>query len=171
LEGSIVNLDIAIYVPYDPAGAGYHGDNSTTVPVGEISPRARDLIATTKLALQAGIAACGPFQPYNGIGKAISDVARQHGFAVVPELSGHGIGREYHQHPLILHIENEDPGEMTPGTVFTIEPCLSEGDGRYTVDPDDKWTLYSADGGRAAQEEHTVLVTDTGVEVLTTHIC
>lgn len=102
-----------------------------------------------------------------GIGKAISSVARNNGLTVVPELSGHGIGREYHQYPLIMHVDNDDPGEMVPGTIFTIEPCLTEGNGKYAVDLEDKWSLYSVDGARAAQEEHTVMIMETGVEVLT----
>ena len=125
------------------------------------------LLKATREAVQTGIAACGPFQPYNGIGKAISSVAKKYGLAIASGLSGHGIGREYHQYPLILHCDNDDPGEMAPGTVFTIEPCLTEGNGEYTVDPLDKWSLYSIDGARGAQEEHTVMITETGVEVLT----
>lgn len=167
MGGSIVNLDVALYVPYEPANVCYHGDTSTTVPVGDISESSQNLIAATKAALRAAIDACGPFKPYNEIGKAITLVAKNHNFTVIPELSGHGVGREYHQHPLILHIENDDPGEMAPGTIFTIEPCLSEGNGKYIVNPIDKWSLYSVDGSRAAQEEHTVMITDTGVEVLT----
>lgn len=170
LEGSIINLDIALYVPYKPGNTYYHGDTSTTVSVGDqesLSRESRNLIKATKEALQAGIDACGPWKPYHGIGKAISGVAAQYKFTVVQELSGHGIGREYHQHPLILHFDNDDPGEMAPGTVFTIEPCLSEGNGQYKVDPQDSWSLYSVDGSRAAQEEHTVMITETGVEVLT----
>lgn len=158
---------MALFVPYEVSNACYHGDNSTTVAVGDISEESRNLLEGTKSALQAAIDACGPFKPYNGIGKAITGVARKHGLTVVPQLSGHGIGREYHQHPLILHYENEDPGEMAPGTVFTIEPCLSEGSGEYFVDPKDSWSLYSMDGSRAAQEEHTVMITDSGIEVLT----
>jgi len=156
-----------LYVLYDPANACYHGDTSTTVPVGIISEQSSNLISATKSALQAAIEACGPFKPYNGIGKAITEVATKHQFTVVKGLSGHGVGREYHQHPMILHIENEDPGEMAPGTVFTIEPCLSEGNGEYSVDPTDSWSLYASDGARAAQEEHTIMITNTGVEVLT----
>jgi methionyl aminopeptidase len=66
-----------------------------------------------------------------------------------------------------MHVDNDDPGEMVPGTIFTIEPCLTEGNGKYAVDLEDKWSLYSVDGARAAQEEHTVMITETGVEVLT----
>ena len=170
VEGSIINLDISLYVPFEPAGTSYHGDTSTTVAVGDLnslSDSSRLLMKATKEALEAGIAACGPFQPYSGIGKRISIVAKEYGLTVVPELSGHGIGREYHQYPLILHCDNDDPGEMAPGTIFTIEPCLTEGNGIYKVDPHDKWSLYSVDGARGAQEEHTVMITDTGVEVLT----
>ena len=68
---------------------------------------------------------------------------------------------------MILHTYNEDPGEMAPGTIFTIEPCLTEGDGRFEVDYEDGWSLYSVDGSRGAQEEHTVMITEYGVEVLT----
>lgn len=160
-------MDVALYVPFEPAGTSYHGDTSTTVAVGDLSVNSQLLLQATKEALEAGIAACGPFQPYSGIGKAISAVARKYGLTVVPELSGHGIGREYHQYPLILHYNNDDPGEMVPGTIFTIEPCLTEGSGEYNVDPQDRWSLYSVDGARGAQEEHTVMITDTGLEVLT----
>src|SRR5271170_2946992 len=108
LEGSIINLDIALYVPYEPAQASYHGDTSTTVSVGDLNSLSDDsrlLLMATKEALQAGIAACGPMQPFNGIGEAISSVAKHYGLRVVSELSGHGIGKEYHQFPLILHHE------------------------------------------------------------------
>ena len=170
LEGSIVNLDIALYVPYEPAKACYHGDTSTTIPVGglkSLSQHSKNLLKATKYALEAGIQACGPWKPYNGIGKAIANVAAKYDLVIVPELSGHGIGKEYHQLPLILHTYNEDPGEMAPGTIFTIEPCLTEGDGRFEVDSEDEWSLYSLDGSRGAQEEHTVMITEHGVEILT----
>ena len=173
VEGSIINLDIALYVPYGPAQACYHGDTSTTVPVGgtkSLSQHSKKLLKATKYALEASIQACGPWKPYNGIGKAIADVAAKYDLVIVPELSGHGIGREYHQHPLIVHTYNDDPGEMAPGTVFTIEPCLTEGNGQFVVDPEDGWSLYSADGSRGAQEEHTVLITEHGVEVLTDQV-
>jgi methionyl aminopeptidase len=163
-------LDIALYVPYDPAQTSYHGDSSTTVAVGGIeslSDSSRLLLKATKEALQAGIAACGPLKPYSGVGKAIASVARASGLTLVPELSGHGIGRDYHQYPLILHDDNDDPGEMVPGTIFTIEPCLTEGNGEYYVEPLDGWSMYSVDGARGAQEEHTVMITETGVEILT----
>jgi len=170
LEGTIVNLDIALYVRLGETGFCYHGDTSTTVAVGgekTLSPQSRRLLEATKMALDAGIAACGPFKPYNGIGKAIASVAREYGMSIVKELVGHGIGKEYHQYPVIVQYDNDDPGEMVPGTVFTIEPCLTEGSGEYETDPTDGWSLYSVDGARGAQEEHTVLITDTGVEVLT----
>jgi methionyl aminopeptidase len=170
LEGSLINLDIALYVPHEPSQASFHGDTSTTVAVGgeeTLSYSGGLLLDATKEALQAAISACGPFQPYNGIGKAISDVASKHGLTVVSELAGHGIGREYHQYPLVLHYENNDPGEMAPGTIFTIEPCLTEGNGVINVDPSDNWSIYSEDGARGAQEEHTVMITADGVEVLT----
>ena len=163
-------MDIALYVPYEPAGACYHDDTSTTVAVGDIntlSDNSRLLIQATKEALQAGIAACGPSQLYSGIGKAISAVAKEYELTIVTELSGHGIGKEYHQYPLILHYDNDDPGEMAPGTIFTIEPCLTEGSGEYNIDADDRWSMYSVDGAPGAQEEHTVMITETGVEVLT----
>lgn len=170
LEGSTINLDIALYVQIGETGLCYHGDTSTTVAVGDekrLSPQSRRLVEATKMALDAGIAACGPFKPFNGIGKAISSAAREYGMSVVKGLVGHGIGKEYHQYPVIVQYDNDDPGEMVPGTVFTIEPCLTEGSGEYEVDPKDGWTIYSADGGRGAQEEHTVMITETGVEVLT----
>lgn len=132
-----------------------------------LSESSQLLLVATKKALYAGIAACGPLKPYNGIGKAIAAVVKASGLTLVSGLSGHGIGREYHQYPLILHDDNDDPGEMVPGTIFTIEPCLTEGNGEYSIDPLDGWSMYSMDGGRGAQEEHTVMITETGVEILT----
>ena len=157
-------------MPYEPVGICYHGDTSTTVPVGgfdKISQQSATLIKATREALEAGIAACGPDRPYSGIGNAIAKVAEKYQLQIVPDLSGHGIGKEYHGYPLILQFANDDPGEMSPGTIFTIEPCLSEGSGEYVVDEKDNWSLYALDGARATQEEHTVMITETGVEVLT----
>ena len=167
LEGSIINLDIALYVPYEPANACYHGDTSTTIAVGSISEESQRLLNATKEAIKAAIDVCGPLQPYNRIGKAVEGVAKQYGLNVINVLSGHGVGKEYHQLPLILHYDNDDPGEMAPGTVFTIEPCLTEGDGGYFISTEDEFSVCSLDGSRGAQEEHTVMITKTGVEVLT----
>jgi methionyl aminopeptidase len=165
-----VNLDLALYVQFDDTKFCYHGDTSTTVAVGgeqTLSPQSRRLLDATKMALDAAISACGPLKPYNGIGKAISSVAREYGMTVVKGVSGHGIGREYHQYPVIVQDDNDDAGQMVLGTMFTIEPCLTEGSGEYEIDPRDGWSIYSVDGARGAQEEHTVMVTDEGVDVLT----
>jgi len=167
LEGSIINLDIALYVPYEPADTCYHGDTSTTVGVSEISEKSQRLLKATKEALKAGIDVCGPLTSYSKIGKAIEAVAHKYGMQVVKDLCGHGVGKDYHQYPIILHYHNEDAGAMAPGTVFTIEPCLVEGVDQHFTSPEDHFSICSLDGGRGAQEEHTVMVTDTGVEVLT----
>ncbi|KAH6560183.1 hypothetical protein BASA60_000382 [Batrachochytrium salamandrivorans] len=159
-SGDIINIDVTVYLN------GFHGDTSTSILIGEVDDAGRALVAATKEALDAGIAACGPGVPFREIGASISKVARAHGYSVNKDFCGHGIGRQFHQPPFVLHYENHDTEIMEPGMTFTVEPILCQGSGNYIKWPD-AWTVVTLDGGRAAQFEHTVLVSDHAVEILT----
>ncbi|BFZ60105.1 hypothetical protein YB2330_001127 [Saitoella coloradoensis] len=185
-EGSIINLDIALFAahPSDP-NACFHGDTSATFPVGQISPLSSRLLEATKLALDEAITACGPGKRYEEIGLAVERVAEEYGYEINSALCGHGIGREYHQNPLIIHCgrppfallcrnliikllsaNNKSNDVMLPGVIFTIEPVLCEGGAEFSV-WNDNWTIVTDDGGRSAQFEHTIMITEDGVEILT----
>ena len=160
-EGDIVNLDITIFLE------GMHGDTSATFLVGKVDEASRQLVRVTREALFRGIEAVKPGQPINVIGKAIESYVSKYGYGIVKRYLGHGIGEQFHSD---LHVPHHyDPKATTlmePGMVFTIEPMIAMGS--WQVDHwKDEWTVVTIDGKRTAQFEHTVLVTDTGVEVLT----
>ena len=161
-EGDIVNVDVTIYLD------GVHGDTSATLAVGEISEHDQRLIVETRVAMDQGIDAAGPGRPVNAIGRAIERHARRHRLGVVREFIGHGIGTEFHSAIQVPHYY--DPGANTvlvPGMTFTVEPMLTLGSPECAPLWDDKWTAVTRDGRRTAQFEHTVLVTEEGVELLT----
>ncbi|KAI9279633.1 peptidase M24, structural domain-containing protein [Sporodiniella umbellata] len=160
-DGDIINVDVTVYLN------GYHGDTSATFLVGDnVDEKGKALVQCTKESMDMAIRACGPNVPYKEIGRIISQHADKHGYSVSDELSGHGIGKEFHCHPLIFHHANEEEGVMTPGTIFTIEPMLCQGTASGIMWPD-QWTISTIDGGRSAQFEHTILITEDGVEILT----
>jgi methionyl aminopeptidase len=159
-QGDIVNIDVTVYLN------GYHGDTSATFMVGKVDDSGSRLVKASKEALDAGIAAVKPGLPFNVIAHAIETIADRYSLKVSPDFCGHGIGKVFHQAPFIFHTRNQETREMKSGMVFTIEPVLCQGDCAFIKWPDD-WTVVSVDGGRSAQFEHTVLVTDDGCEVLT----
>jgi len=160
-EGDIVNVDVT------PIVEGFHGDASRTFFVGEVSAIARRLVEDTYTALWRGIAAVRPGNRVGDIGHAIQSFVEPRRYSIVRQFSGHGIGRIFHSAPAVMHAAAAGSGEaLVPGMAFTIEPMINLGDWRCNV-LDDGWTAVTADGALSAQFEHTVLVTDTGVEVLT----
>jgi methionyl aminopeptidase len=160
-SGQIVNLDITL------EKNGYIADSSTTYLVGEVGYPAKRLVTATYNAMWKGIAAVRPGAHLGDIGHAISHYARAHGYSVVKEYCGHGIGREMHEDPQILHYGRPDTGlELKEGLVFTIEPMLNQGNAAVRSHPD-QWPVYTRDGKLSAQFEHTVAVTSKGVRVLT----
>nr|XP_014273379.1 methionine aminopeptidase 1D, mitochondrial isoform X3 [Halyomorpha halys] len=164
-NGEILNVDVTVYLN------GVHGDCSAMFFVGEVDPDAIKLCNATKEALEAGISACKPGQPFSVIGKVIEQTAREKGYAIVPAFIGHGIGSYFHGPPDVYHFDvsgtPRDEGLiMKPGMTFTIEPALSEGGIEVTI-LEDEWTAVTNDGSRTAQWEHTVLITEQGVEILT----
>lgn len=160
-NGDIVNFDITL------EKNGYIADSSKTYMVGEVSPQARRLVEVTHEALWKGIKAVKPGARLGDVGHAIETHARRHGYTVVREYCGHGIGREMHEPPQVLHWGKPKTGlVLKEGMVFTIEPMLNQG-GEDVETLDDGWTVVTVDGKLSAQFEHTVAVTASGVRVLT----
>jgi methionyl aminopeptidase len=162
--GDVVNCDVTIYLD------GMHGDCSRMFLVGDpeaVAPRTRQLVHATQEALHAGISAVRPGGRVRDIGRAIERVASAHGFGIVRELVGHGIGEQFHGDPHVHHYdEPRNRAVLRPGMSFTIEPMLTEGLPDVFL-WDDGWTIATIDGLPSAQFEHTVVVTDDGVQVLT----
>jgi methionyl aminopeptidase len=160
-SGDIVNFDITL------EKNGYIADSSKTYLVGEVAPLAKRLVQVTYEAMWQGIKAVKPGARLGDIGHAIERHARRHGYSVVREYCGHGIGREMHEPPQVLHWGKPQTGlVLREGMVFTIEPMLNQGrEGVRTED--DGWTVVTLDGQLSAQFEHTVAVTRDGVRVLT----
>jgi len=161
-DGDIVNIDITAYKN------GVHGDTNKTFAVGEVSEEARLLIERTEEALNRGIRAVKPGRPFNVIGRAIESYAKRFGYGVVRDFTGHGVGAEFHSGLIIPHYDAA-PGYDTPmdvGMVFTIEPMLTIGDISWDL-WSDGWTVTTKDKSLSAQFEHTLVVTETGAEVLT----
>ena len=160
-NGDIVNLDVTIYLD------GVHGDCSVTFFVGDVDEASRRLVRITRECMEIGIAAVRPGRPISDVGRAIEKHAAAHGYGVVRAFCGHGIGEDFHMEPQVLHYyEPRVRTIMEEGMIFTIEPMLTAGRPEHIVWPDG-WTAVTVDGGRAAQFEHTVLVTRDGAEILT----
>uniref|UniRef100_A0A7S2UT99 Methionine aminopeptidase n=1 Tax=Fibrocapsa japonica TaxID=94617 RepID=A0A7S2UT99_9STRA len=172
--GDVASFDASVYV------GGVFGDNCATVIVGDDGDDggggeggeevdvegARRLVKATQECLDAGIAECGPGKCLSSIGHAIEAVADSYGYQSVRAYCGHGIGTGFHMLPFVQHFRNDDRLELRPGMIFTIEPMITEGS-QESVLAEDNWTVYTRDGKRAAQFEHTVLITEDGVEVIT----
>ena len=160
-DGDIVNLDVTVFLE------GVHGDTNATFFVGDVDDESRRLVRVTEECMWRGIGAVAPGRPVNEIGRAIEDHARRNHYGVVRAFIGHGIGEQFHSDLQIHHYyEPKARTIMRPGMTFTIEPMISVGTWRHVM-WDDDWTAVTADGKRTAQFEHTVLVTDDGVDVLT----
>jgi methionyl aminopeptidase len=160
-DGDIVNIDITAYID------GVHGDTDATYLVGDVDDESRLLVERTREAMLRGVRAVAPGRPLNVIGRVIESYARRFGYGVVRDFTGHGIGTAFHSGLVVPHYD--DPAATTvlePGMTFTIEPMLNLGTHEWRM-WDDGWTVVTKDGRRSAQFEHTVLVTDTGIEILT----
>lgn len=160
-NGDIVNFDITL------EKNGYIADSSKTYLVGEVDPIAKRLVQTTYDAMWRGIRAVRPGARLGDIGWAIERHAKRNGYSVVREYCGHGIGREMHEQPQVLHFGKPGTGlALREGMVFTIEPMLNRGRRNVRTEADG-WTVVTVDGSLSAQFEHTVAVTASGVSVLT----
>ena len=160
-NGDIINLDITVIKD------GYHGDTSRTFLVGDVTPQARRLVKTTYECMWLGIDQVKPGAHLGDIGAVIQRYAENAGYSVVQEFCGHGIGTGFHEDPQVLHYGRAGTGpELVPGMIFTIEPMINAGKRHIRMKPDG-WVVETKDRSLSAQWEHTVLVTDTGYEILT----
>ena len=160
-NGDIVNIDITVIKN------GFHGDTSKMFIIGEPSVLAQRLVNITREAMQLGIEVVKPGAYLNDIGKVIQKFVESNNYSVVREYCGHGIGREFHEEPQVLHYATTTNGpQLQPGMCFTIEPMVNAGKRMIKLLPDG-WTVVTKDRSLSAQWEHTILVTDTGYEILT----
>ncbi|MEQ9550146.1 MAG: type I methionyl aminopeptidase [Coleofasciculus sp. G3-WIS-01] len=160
-DGDIINIDVT------PILDGFHGDTSRTFFVGTPSPTAKKLVEVTYECMMRGIAAVKPGNRIGDIGAAIQEYAEAHGFSVVRDFVGHGINRIFHTAPQVPHYGTRGKGKrLRPGMVFTIEPMINEGTWEVEIMAD-KWTALTKDRKLSAQFEHTIAVTQEGVEILT----
>lgn len=160
-EGDIINIDITTILD------GYYADSSRMYCVGKISDSASKLVKTAKECLDIGISMIKPFETLKAQGVEIERHAKENGFSVVRDLGGHGTGLAFHEEPHIHHFDtDENDMIIVPGMVFTIEPMINEGL-FFCRQMNDNWTIKTIDDGLSAQWEHTVVVTETGAEILT----
>lgn len=164
-SGDIVNVDITL------EQGGFIADSSKMYMVGDVTPIARRLVDKTYEAMWEGIRSVKPGATLGDIGHAIQRHAEKHGYSVVREYCGHGIGREMHEEPQVLHYGQRGKGLiLQEGMVFTIEPMINQGKAKVKLKKDG-WTVVTSDKKLSAQWEHTVAVTSTGYEVLTLRAC
>lgn len=160
-EGDIINVDISTILN------GYFSDASRMFAIGKISKRAEKLLRVTKECVELGLAAAKPWGHLGDIAHAINTHAKANGYSVVEEIGGHGVGLEFHEEPFVSYVAPKGTEMvLVPGMIFTIEPMINEGSPDFFVDEDNDWTVYTIDDGLSAQIEYMVLVTETGVEVL-----
>ena len=160
-DGDIVNIDVTVIKD------GYHGDTSRMFTIGKPSIQARRLIEITYEAMWRGIRAIKPGGHLGDIGATIQRFAEGHGFSIVREFCGHGIGKQFHEEPQVLHYGRPGTGlKLQPGMIFTVEPMINAGRPGIRCLADG-WTIVTADHSLSAQWEHTVLVTETGFDILT----
>lgn len=160
-DGDILNVDVTTEL------AGFHGDTSKTFFIGTPSAEARHIVSVAERCLYAGISVVQPGARFGDIGAAIQELAHREGCSVVRDFGGHGIGRRMHQDPHVSHVGTRGSGlRLKEGMTFTIEPMINLGRADVFV-LEDGWTVITEDGSLSAQFEHTVLVTATGYELLT----
>jgi len=161
-DGDIINIDITAYLD------GFHGDSNQTFLVGDVKDEVKLLVERTREALARGIAACAPGRAVNLIGRTIEAYAKRFNYGVVKDFTGHGIGESFHSGLIIPHYDSAPMyGDiMQVGMVFTIEPMLTLGSHQWTMWPDG-WTVATKDHSITAQFEHTIVITETGADILT----
>jgi len=160
-DGDIVNIDVTAYI------GGVHGDTNATFLAGDVAEEDRLLVERTHEALSRAIKAVRPGRPLNVVGRVIESYAKRFGYGVVRDFTGHGIGRSFHSGLVVLHYDAPEVDTLLEtGMTFTIEPMINLGTIDYDI-WDDHWTVVTKDRKRTAQFEHTILVTDTGSEILT----
>lgn len=161
-DGDIINVDVSTILD------GYFSDASRMFMIGNVSSEKRRLVEVTKECLEIGMEAAKPFGFVGDIGNAIQHHAEKNGYSVVRDLCGHGVGLKFHEEPEVTHFGRKGTGMLlVPGMVFTIEPMINMGRYDVYIDSDDGWTVLTDDGLPSAQWEHTFVMTETGLEILT----
>ena len=161
-DGDILNVDVTTILN------GYYADASRMFCIGQVEPRVQRLVDCARECLEIGIEAAQPWHYVGEIGKAIERHARQDGFSVVRDLAGHGTGNAFHEDPVIDHYDTRQRGMLlVPGMVFTIEPMINMGTHEVFIDEEDGWTVVTEDELPSAQWEHTFVMTEDGLEILT----
>lgn len=161
-EGDMINVDVSTILD------GYYSDASRMFVIGQTTPEKQKLVDVARECLEIGMKAARPFGFVGDIGNAIEKHARKNGFSIVRDLCGHGVGLEFHEEPDVEHFGRKGTGMLlVPGMVFTIEPMVNMGDWRVFVDEEDGWTVVTEDELPSAQWEHTFLMTENGLEILT----
>lgn len=161
-EGDIINVDVSTILN------GYYSDASRMFIIGKTTPKKKHLVEVTKECLEIGMKAAHPFGFVGDIGYAIEKHAKANGFSVVRDLCGHGVGLEFHEEPDVEHFGKPGTGMLlVPGMVFTIEPMINMGTWKVFIDEEDGWTVVTEDEKPSAQWEHTFVMTDNGLEILT----
>ncbi|TMM44901.1 type I methionyl aminopeptidase [Colwellia ponticola] len=162
VDGDIINIDITVIKD------GYHGDTSKMFIIGEASAEDNRLCRITQESLYLALKKVKPGATFGEIGATIQKFIKKSGrYSIVKDYCGHGIGKEFHEEPQIMHYKNNDSTKMEVGMCFTIEPMINLGRAGTSLDKTDNWTVYTADGKKSAQWEHTIVVTKTGCEILT----
>lgn len=160
-EGDIVNVDVSTIFH------GYYSDASRMFLIGEVSEDAKKLVDVTKECLEIGIKAIKPWCHVGDIGAAIMEHASKHGYSVVRDFAGHGVGNAFHEDPVVSHVGMKNTGMiLVPGMVITVEPMINAGDWHLYIDAENGWTAYTEDGSLSAQWENMILITNHGVEIL-----
>lgn len=161
-DGDIINVDATTEYK------GFYADASRMYMIGNVKENARKLVEVTKECLEAAVSSIIPWETTTGeIGVIIEGIAHANGYSVVEDYCGHGVGLKMHEDPYILHYDNHEDGYLiVPGMVFTIEPMINEGKKGIRFKPGDTWSSYTVDGKLSAQWEHTLIVTEDGVEIV-----
>ena len=160
-DGDIINVDVSTILD------GYYSDASRMFVIGKTTPEKEKLVRVTKECLEIGMQAAKPFGFVGDIGNAIQRHAEKNGYSVVRDLCGHGVGLEFHEEPEVCHFGRKGTGMLlVPGMVFTIEPMINMGTWQVFIDEEDGWTVVTEDELPSAQWEHTFLMTETGLEIL-----
>ncbi|MCL4122943.1 UNVERIFIED_CONTAM: hypothetical protein GTU68_020124 [Idotea baltica] len=161
-DGDIVSVDVTVF------HKGFHGDCCETFEIGDVDGPGKHLVEVARRCRDEAIGICGPGVPFSDIGTMVEGIAREECLTVVPAFIGHGIGTYFHGPPDIYHCFNDYPGLMKPGMTFTVEPILTQGNKEALI-LEDGWTVVMMDNARAAQFEHTILITEHGHEILTNY--
>lgn len=160
-EGDIINVDVSTIKD------GYYSDASRMYMIGNVSEEAKRLVEVSRECLRKGIEAVKPWGFLGDVGAAIQEYAEENGYSVVRDFGGHGVGIKFHEDPFVAHVGTRGEGMvLAPGMIFTIEPMINQGEYEVFVDADNDWTAITEDGSLSSQWEHTILVTEDGVEII-----